>query len=108
MIQLTRLGHGETFLLNPDLFERIDSHVDTVVRLTNGNEYVVSESASDIIERIVVFRAHVLAAVPLLNRPATDDRAADGEPVVASRIDEPPRELSPIEQSIPVSSEVGR
>ena len=105
MIQLTRLGHGDTFLPNPDLFERIDSHVDTVVRLTNGNEYVVSETANEIIERIVVFRAHVLAAVPLL---ASDEPTADGEPVVATRIDEPPRELSPIDQSIPVSSEATR
>jgi flagellar protein FlbD len=62
VIHLTRLGQRETFLLNPDLFERIDSHVDTVVRLTNGNEYVVSESAAEIIERIVFFRASVLAA----------------------------------------------
>lgn len=49
-------------MLNPDLFERVDSYVDTVVRLTNGNEYVVSESAAEIIERIVLFRAGVLAA----------------------------------------------
>ena len=62
VIHLTRLGQRETFLLNPDLFERIDSHVDTVVRLTNGNEYVVSESAAEIIERIVFFRASVRAA----------------------------------------------
>jgi flagellar protein FlbD len=62
VIHLTRLGQRETFLLNPDLFERIDSHVDTVVRLTNGNEYVVSESAAEIIERIVFFRACVRAA----------------------------------------------
>jgi flagellar protein FlbD len=62
VIQLTRLRHDEVFLLNPDLFERVDSYVDTVVRLTNGNEYVVSESAAEIIERIVLFRAGVLAA----------------------------------------------
>ena len=104
MIQLTRLGHGDTFLLNPDLLERIDSYVDTVVRLTNGNEYVVSETPNDIIERIVVFRAHVLAAVPLLT---TDESTEDAGPVVANRIDEHPRALSPIDESIPVTSEAG-
>ena len=62
MIELTRLRHGESFLINPDLLERIDSHVDTVVRLTNGHEYLVTESAAEILERIMLFRARVLAA----------------------------------------------
>jgi flagellar protein FlbD len=78
VIQLTRLRHAEVFLLNPDLFERVDSYVDTVVRLTNGNEYVVSESAAEIIERIVLFRAGVLAAGFSMqensaNSPRSDD-----------------------------------
>jgi uncharacterized protein YlzI (FlbEa/FlbD family) len=92
VIHLTRLGRGETFLLNPDLFERIDSHVDTVVRLTNGNEYVVSESPAQIIERIGLFRAQVLAAVPLITKPF-EDGGIDVEPVMARRADGRHREL---------------
>lgn len=93
MIRLTRLGHGDGFLLNPDLFERIDSYVDTVVRLTNGSEYVVSESPAQIIERIVVFRAQVLAAVPLVNQHV--DRDDEGAPVWAHRTGDQHPQLDP-------------
>jgi flagellar protein FlbD len=89
VIQLTRLRHGESFLVNPDLFERIDGHVDTVVRLTNGTEYVVSESPAEILERIVAFRSHILAcgfamqaegvaATHRVNRP----ELVPGEPIL--------------------------
>ena len=60
MIQLTRLRHGEPLYLNPDLFERVATHVDTVVRLTNGHEYVVAEAADEIARRVVEYRALVL------------------------------------------------
>ncbi len=66
MIKLTRLRHDEVFYLNPDLIERIDTHVDTVVRLTNGSEYVVVERGDDIVGRIGEFRARVLALVPIV------------------------------------------
>jgi len=66
MIQLTRLRHDDVFFLNPDLIERIDSHVDTVVRLTNGSEYLVVESGEQIIHRIAEFRAKVLVLVPVV------------------------------------------
>ncbi len=64
MIALTRLRHGEPFLLNPDFIERVDSHVDTVVRLTTGSEYLVEESSDEILRRIVRYRSSILAALP--------------------------------------------
>lgn len=66
MIQLTRLRHGEPLYLNPDLFERVDTHVDTVVRLTNGHEYVVAEAADEIARRVVEYRAKVLGLAAAL------------------------------------------
>ena len=65
MIQLTRLRHDDVFYVNPDLIERVDTHVDTVVRLTCGTEYVVEESGETILQRIAEFRAKVLALVPV-------------------------------------------
>lgn len=83
MIQLTRLRHGEPFFLNPDLFERVDSHVDTVVRLQDGTEYVVREPGDEIVRRIVAFRAEVIAlAARMAGRP--DDTPAL-EPAAESR-----------------------
>ncbi|MEM1334045.1 MAG: flagellar FlbD family protein [Actinomycetota bacterium] len=62
MIELTRIGQRQPFLLNPDLIERIDCHVDSVIRLTNGVEYVVAETGDEILERIVEFRRRSVGA----------------------------------------------
>lgn len=77
MIPLTRLRHGETFFLNPDLFERVDTHVDTVIKLIDGTEYVVVEPAEEIIRRIADFRARIIALAGVLQagfcQPDEDD-----------------------------------
>ena len=84
MIQLTRLRHGETFYLNPDIVERVDTHVDTVVRLTDGTEYVVVEPGDEIVRKIVEFRARILVIASMLQAGAfTQTENADG-PVPAS------------------------
>lgn len=75
MIKLTRIGQQDTFLLNPDLIERVDSHVDSVLRLTNGIEYVVVETADEIVDRIVALRARVFYEGPTITRIAPDDSA---------------------------------
>lgn len=62
MIKLTRLRQNTPFILNPDHIERIDTHVDTVVKLTTGNEYVVNETGEEIVRRTIEYRANVLAA----------------------------------------------
>ena len=88
MIELTRLGQQQPFLLNPDLIERIDAHVDSVIRLTNGVEYVVTESADEIVDRIVRFRLRTVANGPVIARPAPESSRADRRPSP----DESPRE----------------
>ena len=60
MILLTRLNGGE-FALNPDLIERADATPDTVLTLTDGTKYIVSESLREIACRVRDFRASVLA-----------------------------------------------
>lgn len=78
MIHLTRLRHGETFYLNPDMFERVDTHVDTVIRLTDGTEYVVVEPAEEIVRRIAEFRARIIALAAVFG--STAFAAPDGDP----------------------------
>ena len=77
MIQLTRLRQNTPFILNPDLIERVDTHVDTVVRLTNGTEYVVNETGEEIVRRTADFRARVFAMAGMLQAamPADSDGA---------------------------------
>ncbi len=60
MIRLTRLNHGP-FILNPDLIEHLQMTPDTVVTLTNGHQFVVLESADEVVSRIVEFRRTVNA-----------------------------------------------
>lgn len=83
MIPLTRLRHGNTLYLNPDLFERVDTHVDTVIRLIDGTEYVVVEPAEEIVRRIVEFRARIIVIATVLQStafaPPTDESNADPE-----------------------------
>jgi flagellar protein FlbD len=71
VIQLTRLRHDDALYLNPDLFERVDTHVDTVVRLTDGTEYVVTEPAEEIVRRIIEFRARIIAIAGMMQSGAT-------------------------------------
>jgi flagellar protein FlbD len=59
MIKLTHLSH-ESFVLNADLIEQLESTPDTVITLTTGQKLRVSESADEIIARVVEFRRSVL------------------------------------------------
>jgi flagellar protein FlbD len=77
MILLRRLNNA-VLGLNADLIERIDATPDTVITLVDGKKYVVAESPEEVVERMVVFRANVLAQVgpqgdigtPAINRGA--------------------------------------
>lgn len=55
MIYVTRLN-GKVFALNPDLIELMEETPDTVITLTGGNKYVVSEKIEVLIERVAEFR----------------------------------------------------
>ncbi len=78
MIQLTRLNNDQ-FALNTDLIERVEATPDTVLTLIDGTKYLVAEPMDEVIDRIVAFRARVVASaddgtvVPLrLVNPDTD------------------------------------
>lgn len=92
MILLTRLN-GDEIYLNPDLIERIEATHDTIVSLVDGKKYVAVEEPHEIIERIVAFRAAVLAA-------AEAEAARAGEPISGSfGALAPPRPLRLIEDT---------
>lgn len=62
MILLRRLNNA-VIGLNADLIERIDATPDTVITLVDGKKYVVAETPEEVVERIIEFRANVLASV---------------------------------------------
>lgn len=55
MIAVTRLNHAP-LVLNSDLIEYIETTPDTVITLTTGQKIVVSESAAEIVAKVIAFR----------------------------------------------------
>lgn len=64
MIKLTRLSHG-ALVLNSDLIEYVEATPDTVITLTTGQKLIVSESADEVIARVVEFRRAILEKASL-------------------------------------------
>lgn len=60
MIVVTRLN-GTQFAVNPDLIERINANPDTTLVMVDGAKYIVTESMSEIIDRIAQYRARVVS-----------------------------------------------
>jgi uncharacterized protein YlzI (FlbEa/FlbD family) len=73
MIRLTRLRNPNPLYINPDHIERLDQFHDTTVHLFNGDEFVVTESAEQIVEQIVQQRARILSIASRLARASADD-----------------------------------
>jgi flagellar protein FlbD len=55
MIRLTRISR-EPLTLNSDLIEYMEATPDTVITLTTGQKLRVSETADQVIERVIEFR----------------------------------------------------
>ena len=58
MIKLTRMNKSK-FFLNVNLIEIIEETPDTVVTLTNGHKMIVTESAEQIIEKIIKYKRKI-------------------------------------------------
>ena len=85
MIALHRLTHPEqTFLLNPDLIERVEKTPDTVVSLTNGGKFIVIETPDEVVELIRGWRASILARA-LDGRSASPQELAEVVHLTGSR-----------------------
>jgi len=89
MISLTRLN-GDRFAVNADLIERAEETPDTVITLTNGTKYVVAETLDELLQKIQLHRAGILALA---------GRMVDDELPTADRrlrlLAPPPAHLSP-------------
>jgi len=62
MIELTRLN-GAPITLNCDLIKTAEASPDTMLTLINGEKLIVREACADITDRVVAYRARLLAAV---------------------------------------------
>jgi flagellar protein FlbD len=62
MIELTRLN-GRPIVLNCDLIKTAEASPDTMLTLINGEKLIVREKITDIVERVLAYRARLLAVV---------------------------------------------
>lgn len=62
MIELTRLN-GNSMLLNSDLIKTAEASPDTMLTLINGEKLIVREALSEVMERVLAYRATLLATV---------------------------------------------
>lgn len=74
MIRLTRLNHVP-LIVNADLIEHVEITPDTVVALTNGQKFMVLETAEEVVEKVIQFRRAILAASQY--PPKITDRTSD-------------------------------
>ena len=51
MIEVTRLK-GKKMMINAELIETVEETPDTVITLTNGKKFVVSESAEEVTSHV--------------------------------------------------------
>lgn len=62
MIALTRLN-GSSMMLNSDLIKTAEASPDTMLTLINGEKLIVREELDEVIERVLAYRARLLATV---------------------------------------------
>ncbi len=62
MIELTRLN-GTPMLLNSDLVKTAEASPDTMLTLINGEKLIVREELTQVVERVIAYRAALLATI---------------------------------------------
>ncbi len=62
MIELTRLN-GNPMVVNSDLIKTAESSPDTMLTLITGEKLIVKESCDQVVERVLEYRARLLASV---------------------------------------------
>ena len=60
MIEVTRLK-GKKMIVNAELIETVEETPDTVITLTNGKKFVVSESASEVTTLVINDKRKIFA-----------------------------------------------
>ncbi len=62
MIELTRLN-GSPIVLNSDLIKTAEASPDTMLTLINGEKLIVREEIAEVTERVLAYRARLLASL---------------------------------------------
>ena len=60
MIEVTRLK-GKKMMINAELIETVEETPDTVITLTNGKKFVVSESSEEVTSLVIGYKRKIFA-----------------------------------------------
>ncbi len=63
MIEVTRLK-GKKMTINAELIETVEETPDTVITLTNGKKFVVSESVREVTSLVIDYKRNIFAMHP--------------------------------------------
>ena len=78
MIAIQRLN-GQSFLLNADLIETLESTPDTVIKLTTGKTLVALNSVEDIVRKAIKYKQLCHQSIQIVKNEKEDDSAADNK-----------------------------
>ncbi len=62
MIEVTRL-RGSKIIINAELIEIIEDTPDTVITLTSGKKFIVSESTEEIRDLVIEYKRKIHAVI---------------------------------------------
>jgi flagellar protein FlbD len=79
-------------VLNSDLIKTAEASPDTMLTLINGEKMIVRESCEEVMERVLDYRARLLASVAQRLGPAVDVRRVDSLASLGSEV----QSVSPI------------
>ena len=80
MIRLTRINRVP-LVLNADLIEHIETTPDTVIAMTNGQKFMVMESADQVIEKVIDFRRAIACRPEVLAPSGSQVSEEEDEPL---------------------------
>lgn len=72
MIEVTRINNTH-FVINADWIETIESTPDTVITLTNGKKYIVTEKVEDVINRVIEYKQKTFILNRTINTSSIND-----------------------------------
>lgn len=62
MVEVTRFNK-EKIIINAELIEMIEAAPDTVITMTTGKKFVVSETKEEMVDKIILYKQRVLSIV---------------------------------------------
>ena len=70
MITLTKLN-GNTVVINAELIETVEATPDTIITLTNGKKFLITEDTEEVVKRAMGYRRELIQNL-VVNREEAD------------------------------------